>query len=172
VKPETIDAAAEAFGMPMGPIELADRVGLDVGLHVAKVLKRDLTHRPLPDIPDWFERLVAEGKLGAKSGQGIYAWREGKPRKAGSSAKPDPSLQDRLILPLLNAVADCLADGVVDDTDSADAGIIFGTGFAPFRGGPMHYAQSRGISDVVAAIEALRARYGERFTLSSGWAAL
>jgi len=172
VPPEVIDRAAEEFGMPMGPIELADRVGLDVGLHVAKVLKRDLTARPLPDIPDWFEKLVADGKLGTKTGQGIYAWRDGKPAKSRSNKSVDPRLQDRLILPLLNAVADCLHERIVEDADAADAGMVFGTGFAPFRGGPIHYAKARGVAEIVAMLEALRAKYGERFAPSPGWQAL
>lgn len=172
VKPETIDAAAEDFGMPMGPIELADRVGLDVGLHVAKVLKRDLPSRPLPDIPDWFETLVGEGKLGHKSGHGVYVWREGGPVKARRPRASDPRLQDRLILPLLNAVADCLHEGIVQDPDAADAGMVFGTGFAPFRGGPIHYARARGVAEIVALLEQLRARYGDRFAPSPGWEAL
>ncbi|MGE4246531.1 MAG: 3-hydroxyacyl-CoA dehydrogenase family protein, partial [Parvibaculaceae bacterium] len=172
VEPEVIDAVAENFGMPMGPIELADRVGLDVGLHVAKVLKRDLSNRPLPDIPDWFEKLVADGKLGSKSGQGLYAWENGKPKKKPAGITSDPRMEDRLILPLLNAVADCLHEGIVEDADAADAGMIFGTGFAPFRGGPIHYAKARGVAEVVAVLESLRAKHGERFAPSPGWAAL
>ncbi len=171
VKPEAIDAAAEDFGMPMGPIELADRVGLDVGLHVAKVLKRDLAVRPLPDIPEKFEKLVADRKLGLKSGQGIYVWKEGKPVKS-RPGKVDQGLQDRLILPLLNAVADCLHERIVEDEDAADAGMIFGTGFAPFRGGPIHYAKARGVAEIVAVLEQLKSKYGDRFAPSPGWAAL
>jgi 3-hydroxyacyl-CoA dehydrogenase / enoyl-CoA hydratase / 3-hydroxybutyryl-CoA epimerase len=169
VKPEVIDAAAEAFGMPMGPIELADTVGLDVGLQVAEVLRRDLPQRPLPDVPGWLERLVAQGKLGKKTGQGIYRWKDGKAHKAKVSAPPDPALQDRLILPLLNAVADCLADGIVEDADAADAGMVFGTGFAPFRGGPLNYAKGRGLTEVSDALRQLEARHGPRFAPSPGW---
>jgi 3-hydroxyacyl-CoA dehydrogenase / enoyl-CoA hydratase / 3-hydroxybutyryl-CoA epimerase len=169
VKPEVIDDAAESFGMPMGPIELADTVGLDVGLHVAEVLRRDLGHRPLPDVPSWLEKLVAQGKLGKKTGQGIYKWKNGKAKKAKVSALPEPALQDRLMLPLLNAVADCLADGIVEDADAADAGMVFGTGFAPFRGGPLHYAKARGVTDVVDTLRQLEARHGPRFSPSPGW---
>jgi 3-hydroxyacyl-CoA dehydrogenase/enoyl-CoA hydratase/3-hydroxybutyryl-CoA epimerase len=169
VKPEVIDAAAEAFGMPMGPIELADTVGLDVGLHVAEVLRRDLPDRPLPEVPGWLAKLVAEGKLGKKSGQGIYRWNNGKAQKARVGQAPGPELQDRLILPLLNAVADCLGDGIVEGADAADAGMVFGTGFAPFRGGPLHYAKARGVSDVTEALRQLEGRHGPRFAPSKGW---
>jgi 3-hydroxyacyl-CoA dehydrogenase / enoyl-CoA hydratase / 3-hydroxybutyryl-CoA epimerase len=169
VKPEVIDAAAEAFGMPMGPIELADTVGLDVGVHVAEVLRRDLPQRPLPEVPGWLEKLVAQGKFGKKTGQGIYRWKNGKAQKAKVGEPPDPALQDRLILPLLNAVADCLGDGIVADTDAADAGMVFGTGFAPFRGGPLHYAKARGLTDVTEALRQLEERHGPRFAPSPGW---
>jgi 3-hydroxyacyl-CoA dehydrogenase / enoyl-CoA hydratase / 3-hydroxybutyryl-CoA epimerase len=163
VKPEVIDDAAEKFGMPMGPMELADTVGLDVGLHVADVLRRDLPQRPLPDVPGWLRKLVAQGKLGKKTGQGIYRWKDGKAQKASVSQPPDPALQDRLILPLLNAVADCLGDGIVEDSDSADAGMVYGTGFAPFRGGPLHYAKARGLTEVTEALRKLEEHHGSRF---------
>jgi 3-hydroxyacyl-CoA dehydrogenase / enoyl-CoA hydratase / 3-hydroxybutyryl-CoA epimerase len=170
VKPEVIDDAAEKFGMPMGPMELADTVGLDVGLHVADVLRRDLPQRPLPDVPGWLSKLVAQGKLGKKTGQGIYRWKEGKAQKGSVSQPPDPALQDRLILPLLNAVADCLGDGIVEDSDSADAGMVYGTGFAPFRGGPLHYAKARGLTEVTEALRKLEEHHGPRFAPSPGWA--
>lgn len=170
VKPEVIDAAAESFGMPMGPIELADTVGLDVGLHVAEVLRRDLPGRPLPEVPAWLSSLVAEGKLGKKTGEGIYRWKDGKAQKARVGAPPDIELQDRLILPLLNAVADCLGEAIVEDCDAADAGMVFGTGFAPFRGGPLHYAKARGVAEVTEALRRLEERHGPRFAPSPGWA--
>jgi 3-hydroxyacyl-CoA dehydrogenase / enoyl-CoA hydratase / 3-hydroxybutyryl-CoA epimerase len=169
VKAEVIDRAAEAFGMPMGPMELADTVGLDVGLHVAEVLKRDLPQRPLPEVPRWLAALVDKGKLGKKTGHGIYRWKNGKAQKGSANQPPDTALQDRLILPLLNAVADCLGDGIVTDSDAADAGMVFGTGFAPFRGGPLHYAKGRGITDVTDSLRELEARHGPRFAPSPGW---
>lgn len=171
IAPERIDAAAEAFGMPMGPIELADQVGLDVALHVAETLKESL-HRPLPDIPAWFSRLVEDGHLGRKSGKGIYEWKDGKPQKHKVDAGPDPALRDRLVLPLLDACVWCLREEIVEDADAVDAGIVFGTGFAPFRGGPMHYAGARGVEDVVDTLERLEAENGERFAPDAGWAAL
>jgi len=168
VKPEVIDKVMEDFGMPMGPIELADTVGLDVGLHVAKVLRRDLT-RETPEVPDWLEKLVEKGDLGKKSGKGIYKWLKGKPQKAKTDDQPPHDLTDRLILPLLNAVADCLAEDLIEDTDAADAGMIFGTGFAPFTGGPINYSKKRGVDDIVAKLKTLEEKHGPRFAVSKGW---
>ena len=161
-----IDRAAERFGMPMGPIELVDSVGIDVALHVSKVLAAALD-RPLPPR---LESLVGNGQLGRKSGQGFYKWVDGK------AVKPDPGnaaapadIQDRLILPMVNEAVACLADGIVADEELLDAGVIFGTGFAPFRGGPVRYARERGVDAVVAALEQLAAAHGERFAPHSGW---
>ena len=168
VKPEVIDKVAEDFGMPMGPMEMADVVGLDVGMHVAEVLKRDLDPN-MPESPDWLTRLVEAGHLGKKTGKGIYKWEGGKPQKADVSDTPDAELTDRLMLPLLNTLADCMADGIVEDIDAADAGMIFATGFAPFRGGPLNYAKKRGVDDVVKSLESLAAKHGDRFKPSNGW---
>jgi len=170
-RPETIDAAAENFGMPMGPIELADQVGLDVCLHVAKVLKRDLK-TPSADIPDWLERKVADGHLGRKTGKGFYEYRNGRPVKRKVQGEPSPALQDRLILPLVNACAAALREGIVEDADVVDAGMIFGTGFAPFRGGPLHYAATRGRDDVVTTLEGLAAIHGPRLAPDKGFSKL
>lgn len=168
MKPELVDAAAEAFGMPMGPIELADQVGLDVGLHVAGVLKRDLD-ADMPDIPDWFTKKVESGDLGRKSGKGIYVWKDGKPQKQPHTGTIPADLADRLVLPLLNACVACLREGLIDGADAIDGGMVFGTGFAPFRGGPMHYARSRGIDDVVDTLKSLADKHGPRFTPDEGW---
>ncbi len=168
VKPEIIDKVMEDFGMPMGPIELADTVGLDVGLHVAKVLQRDLK-RATPDAPDWLEKLVEQKKLGKKTGQGIYKWVNGKAKKEKTDDRPPVGLADRLILPMLNAIADCMDEGLIEDTEAADAGMIFGTGFAPFTGGPINYAKNRGIDEIVEKLTALEEKYGKRFAVSKGW---
>jgi 3-hydroxyacyl-CoA dehydrogenase/enoyl-CoA hydratase/3-hydroxybutyryl-CoA epimerase len=166
---ETIDAAAKRFGMPVGPVELADRVGLDVALHVAELLS-DLLAIPVPAA---LRQKVAAGHLGAKTGRGFYAYgKDGKAVKNRAAAAPDSKLADRLILPLLNEAVACLDQGVVDDEDLLDAGVIFGTGFAPFRGGPIRYARERGIGDVVATLEALARQYGTRFTPRKGWRSL
>ena len=165
---ETIDRAAEAFGMPVGPVELADRVGLDVASHVAEILGAAF-ERPVP--PGLAEKLAA-GDLGAKTGQGFYRYVEDKAQKAHEAAPAPADLQDRLILPMLNEAVACLADGVVADADLLDAGVIFGTGFAPFTGGPIHYARQRGIPAIRARLEELAGTYGDRFRPHPGWADL
>jgi 3-hydroxyacyl-CoA dehydrogenase/enoyl-CoA hydratase/3-hydroxybutyryl-CoA epimerase len=161
-----IDRAGKDFGMPMGPIELTDVVGLDVSLHVGRVLAEALQRR----VPDILVKLVEQKKLGRKSGEGFYVWRDGKPVKADSAQIAIPEdLQDRLILPMLNEAVACLREGVIEDADLLDAGAIFATGFAPFRGGPLHYAKDRGIAHVTVRLEDLAGRYGERFRPDPGW---
>jgi 3-hydroxyacyl-CoA dehydrogenase/enoyl-CoA hydratase/3-hydroxybutyryl-CoA epimerase len=160
-----IDRVAQAFGMPMGPIELTDVVGLDVSLHVGRVLAEALQRR----VPDILIKLVEQKKLGRKSGEGFYVWRDGKPVKPPSQFAEPPDLADRLILPMLNEAVACLREGVVEDADLLDAGVIFATGFAPFRGGPLHYAKARGIAEVKARLTELERLYGERFRPDSGW---
>ncbi|MBN1237146.1 MAG: enoyl-CoA hydratase/isomerase family protein [Gammaproteobacteria bacterium] len=162
---ETIDAAAKAFGMPMGPIELADRVGLDVALHVARILGPVLGDEP----PRVLEQKVEAGETGVKAGAGFYRYEEGRAQKRKDAPKPDGDLQDRLMLPLLNEAVACYADGVVDDADLLDAGVVFGTGFAPFTGGPLNYARQRGVEAVIERLEALAARHGPRFRPHEGW---
>jgi 3-hydroxyacyl-CoA dehydrogenase/enoyl-CoA hydratase/3-hydroxybutyryl-CoA epimerase len=161
-----IDRAGKDFGMPMGPIELTDVVGLDVSLHVGRVLADALQRR----VPEILIKMVEQGKLGRKSGEGFYVWREGKPVRAEApqSAVP-PDLEDRLILPMLNEAVACLREGVIEDADLLDAGAIFATGFAPFRGGPLQYAKMRGVANVIARMEELAQRYGERFRPDPGW---
>jgi len=165
-----IDKAAKAFGMPMGPIELIDTVGLDVAASVGAELGPFLGL----EIPPALGELVAGGKRGKKDGQGFYAWENGKPKKPEvdpTYVAPD-DLQDRLILPLLNEAVACLHDKVVDDADLLDAGVIFGTGFAPFRGGPIQYVRDTGADALKARLDALEQRYGARFKAREGWAAL
>src|SRR4051812_23271548 len=132
-KPETLDAAMEEFGMPMGPAELADTVGLDICLHAGKALAKDAT-----SIPKVLSANVEAGRLGKKTGQGIYTWVDGKAQKQA----PDPygpELIEKLIRPYLTEAQRVLDEGIVAEADLVDAGLIFGTGFAPFRGGPLHY---------------------------------
>jgi len=162
-----IDKAAERFGMPMGPIELADSVGLDIAQHVAAILTAG-SDREMPDTA--IADLVAAGNLGRKSGQGYYQWVDGKAVKPASDGSGVPDdIEDRLILPMVNEAVACLSEGVVANADLLDAGVIFGTGFAPFRGGPLNYARERGVDTVVAALKALAARHGDRFLPNSGW---
>lgn len=134
LKPETIDKAAEQFGMPMGPITLADTVGLDICAVVGQQLVPDAAP------PTKLAQLVEAGKLGKKTGEGFYRWHEGKPVK-GPAGTVDETLIHRLIAPYLEEARRAVDEGIVADEDLADAGLIFGTGFAPFRGGPLHYAR-------------------------------
>ena len=118
-------------------------------------------------------RLLVQAKqLGRKSGQGFYAWQDGKvSRPPGHSPVPE-DLADRLILSLVNECVACLREGIVEDADLIDAGVIFGTGFAPFRGGPLAYARARGPAACIARLEALAKRYGTRFRPDTGWQGL
>ncbi len=164
-----IDAAAEKFGMPVGPIELADQVGLDICLAVGDELRAKFGEA-LPQPPDWLREKVAKGELGRKTGQGFYTWREGKAEKgdAGNS-QVQPELIDRLMLPISNVCVACLREGIVDDPDLVDGAMIFGTGYAPFRGGPLKYARTRGPENVAANLRELAAKYGARFAPDPGW---
>ena len=134
---ETIDAAMEQFGMPMGPIELADTVGLDICVHAGTALA-SANAKP----PKRLMELVNAGKLGKKTADGFYQWIKGKPQKH-PAGKIDEGLIERLIRPYLDETQKVVAEGIVADADLADAGLIFGTGFAPFRGGPMHHLKAR-----------------------------
>jgi 3-hydroxyacyl-CoA dehydrogenase/enoyl-CoA hydratase/3-hydroxybutyryl-CoA epimerase len=162
-----IDAAALRFGMPMGPIELTDVVGLDVASDVSEIIARELK-RPAPDLAP-LKALIDTGKLGKKTGEGFYRWQEGKAVKAAASQAPPPDLTDRLVLALANECMACLREGVAQNADLIDAAVIFGTGFAPFRGGPLQYARSRGTAAVIQRLNELAARYGERFQPDPGW---
>jgi 3-hydroxyacyl-CoA dehydrogenase/enoyl-CoA hydratase/3-hydroxybutyryl-CoA epimerase len=145
IAPETIDAALVAFGMPMGPIELADAVGLDVAVHAGKQLVADAVP------PKKLLALFEAGKLGKKSGQGFYTWVDGKAQKVmrsgipqdGAGGTANPALAERMLKPLLDATQRLVREGVVADAELADAGVIFGTGFAPYTGGPMNYLANR-----------------------------
>jgi 3-hydroxyacyl-CoA dehydrogenase/enoyl-CoA hydratase/3-hydroxybutyryl-CoA epimerase len=165
---ETIDAAALAFGMPMGPIELADTVGLDICLHVAETLKQSLD-RPMPDLSHVLQEKVAKGDLGRKTGRGFYEWKRGEAVKQRNAPPHSPEMTDRLILPMLDVCMACLREGIVPDEDTVDGAMIFATGFAPFRGGPMHYARTRGVTEIRQTLWQFSQRYGERFRPDPGW---
>jgi len=140
-KPETIDAAMERFGMPMGPITLADTVGLDICLAAGKELAKKGAGGTL-EAPRILSEKVARGELGKKTGAGIYRYEKGKPVK-GEAERFDADFVESLISPYLNEAKAVLAEGIVADAELIDAGLIFGTGFAPFRGGPLHYLEQR-----------------------------
>ena len=134
VSPETVDEAMLAFGMPMGPIELVDTVGLDIAMAAGKQLAGGA------DAPRCLIERVEKTQLGKKSGQGFYAWPEGRPQKGAAGSVPD-GLADQLVKPLIDRVEQLVADGIIADAELADAGVIFGTGFAPFTGGPLRFRE-------------------------------
>ena len=179
---EHIDRLMLDFGMPMGPLRLMDEVGVDVGDHVA----RDLTARLPGSMPadsgagQAIATMIAKGWLGRKAGKGIYTYdastkgdqtlpplHDGaaKLRKAGvaSSAADDDTLRDRMVLVMINEAARVLEEGVVGAAEDVDFGMIMSTGWAPFRGGPLRYADSRGLSEIVGRLEALAAQAGQHF---------
>ena len=165
---ETIDAAAKEFGMPMGPIELADTVGLDVGLAVGTEL-----HKPGNPQPQKIQALVAAKKLGKKSGEGFYKWVNGRPQKSNGSGTVDLApLWMRMILPAVNEAVSCVREGIVLDADLCDAGVIFGTGFAPHRGGPINYLRSTGKEALLSEMKTLEDKHGARFAPDAGWSAI
>jgi len=135
ISPETIDEAMLAFGMPMGPIELIDTVGLDIAMAAGKQLAGGA------DAPKCLLQRVEKNQLGKKSGQGFYDWSSGKAAKASAGTVP-AGLAERLVKPLIERTERLVAEGVIGEADLADAGVIFGTGFAPFTGGPLNYRAS------------------------------
>jgi 3-hydroxyacyl-CoA dehydrogenase / enoyl-CoA hydratase / 3-hydroxybutyryl-CoA epimerase len=163
-----IDKAAVKFGMPMGPIELADKVGLDICLSVAENQAKYFNS----DVPESLKRKVEAGELGVKTGKGLYKYdskgKAEKPEDGASPVKPQ-AIQDRLILRFLNESAACLREGIVEKADLLDAGMIFGTGFAPFRGGPMHYAEKLGFNTVKSQLSEYAHSTGDRFNPDAGW---
>lgn len=165
--PAAIDQAALTFGMPMGPIMLADTVGLDVCLAVAGILAAHTTF-PVPNI---LKEKVSRGHLGRKSGQGFYQYQNGRQIKVQRMQMED-GLTDRLILPMLNEAVACLRENIVADMDLLDAGLIFGAGFAPFRGGPLHYARNEGVPQILTRLKTLENEQGMRFKADEGWAAI
>jgi 3-hydroxyacyl-CoA dehydrogenase / enoyl-CoA hydratase / 3-hydroxybutyryl-CoA epimerase len=170
---EDIDRAMADWGMPLGPIALADEVGIDVAFKVAHILGDAFPDR-LP-LPAWLDRAPKAGRLGTKSGSGFYRY-QGRERKDPDPAvypllgitprieNPDPSvLADRMVLPMVNEAARCLAEGVVASPGDLDLAMILGTGFPPFRGGLCRWADQQGLAQIVAALERLESAVGERF---------
>jgi 3-hydroxyacyl-CoA dehydrogenase/enoyl-CoA hydratase/3-hydroxybutyryl-CoA epimerase len=164
--PEAIDKAALDFGMPMGPVELADAVGLDICHSVAENLSNAFSIK----VPDGLDKFVKANKLGKKTGSGFYQYKKGKALKNNDADMGDQKMiQNRLLFRLLNEAAACLDEKIVDEIDLLDAGIVFGTGFAPFRGGPLNYSRQYGVDSITDEMKALGEKYGERFNPVDGW---
>ena len=166
VSPEAIDKAALDFGMPMGPVELADTVGLDICHSVAD----NLASAYGTEVPAVLAEYVAANKLGRKTGRGFYEYKKGKPVKNNDANIGDQKMiQNRLIYRLLNESAACIDEKIVDDQNLLDAGIIFGTGFAPFRGGPLNHSSQEGLETITESMKLYGSKYGERFDPVKGW---
>jgi 3-hydroxyacyl-CoA dehydrogenase/enoyl-CoA hydratase/3-hydroxybutyryl-CoA epimerase len=162
-----IDGAATDFGMPMGPILLADTVGLDICLSVAEELAGPLGIK----VPQRLRDKVAAGQLGKKSGQGFYTYdKKGNALDRGKRSVTNEPITERLILRMVNESVACLREGVVADLDSIDAGMVYGTGFAPYLGGPMRYAETLGDVGICSTLRRLAQEYNKRFEPDAGWA--
>ena len=161
-----IDRAARAFGMPMGPIELADAVGLDICLSVAQMLAGPLGI----EVPQRLAELVEQGVLGKKSNGGFYKYdAKGRLKRPRADKAPEIPITERLILRLLNEAVACLREGVVTEPSAVDAGMVYGTGFAPYLGGPMRYIESLGETGISHSLYRLAQEYGKRFAPDPGW---
>jgi 3-hydroxyacyl-CoA dehydrogenase/enoyl-CoA hydratase/3-hydroxybutyryl-CoA epimerase len=168
VSAETLDAAAKDFGMPMGPIELADMVGLDICWAVGQELAK-----PGAPVPKQLAANVEAKRFGKKTGRGFYTWVKGKPRKARPASGVDlKALADRMVAPALNEAVACVREGIVADADLCDAGVIFGTGFAPHLGGPIQAIRGRGKEEWLRILAELERAHGARFAADAGWASL
>jgi 3-hydroxyacyl-CoA dehydrogenase/enoyl-CoA hydratase/3-hydroxybutyryl-CoA epimerase len=168
IAPEVIDKAATDYGMPMGPIELADTVGLDICKSVANILSEALGM----SLPDNLKQL-SDKKLGKKTGEGFYKYKANKPVKNKNASYSNPQeVQDRLVMRLVNEATACLREGIVEEKDLIDAGVIFGTGFAPFRGGPLEYIRSSGADNLGKTMDQLQSKFGERFKKDEGWSGI
>jgi 3-hydroxyacyl-CoA dehydrogenase/enoyl-CoA hydratase/3-hydroxybutyryl-CoA epimerase len=165
---EVIDAAAKDYGMPMGPIELADMVGLDICYAVGQELGK-----PGQSVPKKLQANIDAKNLGKKTGKGFYNWVNGKAQKNPVSGNHDyAALADRMTLPAINEAIACVRENIVADADLADAGVIFGTGFAPHRGGPISAAKARKKEELLRIMNELKTQHGDRFTADSGWQAV
>lgn len=176
---DEVDRIMKRFGMLMGPLEMVDQVGLDIAAHVAESMKPMFGDRAAPSVA--FERMRSGSWLGQKSGAGFYRYSKGK--KSGVNRDALPMLQqgspsdgisqlppkeqaqqarDRMVLLMVNEAAMCLQEQIVSDPQTVDLAMILGTGWAPHRGGPLHYADTRGLQDVVSTLNDL-AKQGRHF---------
>jgi 3-hydroxyacyl-CoA dehydrogenase/enoyl-CoA hydratase/3-hydroxybutyryl-CoA epimerase len=152
----------------MGPIELADMVGLDICWAVGQELAK-----PGAPVPKQLAANVEAKRFGKKTGRGFYTWVKGKPRKARPASGVDlKALADRMVAPALNEAVACVREGIVADADLCDAGVIFGTGFAPHLGGPIQAIRGRGKEEWLRILAELERAHGARFAADAGWASL
>jgi 3-hydroxyacyl-CoA dehydrogenase/enoyl-CoA hydratase/3-hydroxybutyryl-CoA epimerase len=151
-------------------VELADTVGLDICLHVAEILGSHFN----AEVPERLQKLVAGGNLGKKSGQGFYRYKKGQAIKPGAVASRwnMEDITNRLVLRLLNEAVSCIREQVVGDSELLDAGMVFGTGFAPFRGGPMNHVDAVGAAELLKLLDNEKHLRGDRFTPDPGWESL
>lgn len=166
-----IDHAAIQAGMPMGPLALVDQVGADICLAVAEYMQKHYGG----EVSAILKQKVTSKELGVKTGVGFYTYRQGKPidtkYKKHKVGVASTEMQNRLILRLLNEVVACLAEGVVASKEEADIGLVFGTGFSPFLGGPLQYIQDHKLR-LLSDLSSLKQKYGERFAAHAHWSNL
>jgi enoyl-CoA hydratase/long-chain 3-hydroxyacyl-CoA dehydrogenase len=176
VKLEAMDKAMKNFGMPVGPITLADEVGIDVTYKVASFLSQaDLGVRMTGGDVSLMENMINKGWLGKKSGQGFYTYK-GKKKTINSDVQAyvnefaqqdlglnETDIQDRIVSRFVNEAAKCLEDEIISDPVVGDIGLVFGTGFAPFRGGPFRYLDTEGVDKYVGMMNDLADKYGPQF---------
>ena len=179
-KVEKIDQTVQTFGYPIGPMTLLDEVGIDVGAHVSQDLAQAFKERDLKT-SDFLSRMAKAGFVGRKNRRGFYQYpppgkkRKGRKevnsevyeflkKKSEKATIPTEDIQDRIVLMMVNEAALCLEAGIIRSPKEGDIGAVLGLGFAPFRGGPFHYVDSLGASNIVARLEALSSKYGSRFT--------
>jgi len=177
---EQIDKAMTKFGMPVGPITLADEVGIDVASHVATFLSQaDLGARMSGGDVTLMQKMVEKGWLGKKSGQGFYTYPEGKKKGKKTINKEvkdyvkgfatqqlkldEKEIQDRIVSRFVNEAAKCLEDEIIANPVVGDIGLVFGTGFAPFRGGPFRYLDQVGVASYVDRMNEFAEKYGPQF---------
>jgi len=160
-----IDNAALEFGMTMGPMAMADSLGLDVCLQVARSLSgaQDLA------VPALLVSKVEAGLLGMKTGHGFYVYPRRRILWPTKAASLDPMVTERLVMRFINEAARSLREGIVSDADVVDIGLVYGAGFAPFRGGPLAYAEALGLTEVQGRLNDLAQRFGERFMPDRAW---
>lgn len=173
---ESVDRAVKNFGMPVGPITLADEVGVDVVSHVANFLSgADLGVRMHGGDVSLMGKMIEKGWLGKKSGQGFYTYK-GKNKSINSDVQKyvkdfatrelkldDEEIAQRIVSRFVNEAAKCLEDGIIENPVVGDIGLVFGTGFAPFRGGPFRYLDQVGVAKYVDMMNGYADKYGPHF---------